>query len=410
MIRHNLNGRARRGFTLVELLVVIVVLGILASIAVPVFLNQRVAAWKATVVSDVHNAAGQVELASQDAGGSVSDIHTAADTTTEDTIKYTRSNANADGVLTRSMMIGSQKITISPGNKITLTVFTNNKYRIVGEQPANLKGWQYVYESDKGTGKWVSPAAGDDDIGVRAVMYTESDSVPVYRLATDDETAKINAALANGSATLPTADGDSFPAGRLSSWDAAHFIANASIFDLIIKDGSRYYLGGNNPHYVDTVIWGTKLSIDPTTKDYTYNTPLDYVNNSSYDHEGYPDDIKVPAIQNVDTINDTIRSASNYVNIMKKTTADNAPLAISDNGKKVNVSCYQSWDKSITVKNMSTMKAHTLTIDYDYPDETDETVTLQPGETKVISLDESKTVSDDTGFTLSINININSAD
>jgi type IV pilus assembly protein PilA len=53
----SLNTKREEGFTLVEILVVILIIGILASIAIPVFLNQRKAANSATVEADVKNAA-----------------------------------------------------------------------------------------------------------------------------------------------------------------------------------------------------------------------------------------------------------------------------------------------------------------------------------------------------------------
>src|SRR2546428_505767 len=55
-IRKSLEER-RGGFTLIDHQVVIIINGILAAIAIPVFLNQRKKGWDASAKSDLRNAA-----------------------------------------------------------------------------------------------------------------------------------------------------------------------------------------------------------------------------------------------------------------------------------------------------------------------------------------------------------------
>ena len=66
--------RDERGFSLIELLVVVVVISLLAAIGIPVFFAQRERAWEAQTVSALRNAATAMDGAAVSTGGSYTSL------------------------------------------------------------------------------------------------------------------------------------------------------------------------------------------------------------------------------------------------------------------------------------------------------------------------------------------------
>ncbi|WP_433050253.1 prepilin-type N-terminal cleavage/methylation domain-containing protein [Dactylosporangium sp. CS-033363] len=138
------------GFTLVELLVVVVIIGVLVAIAVPMYLNYRKGAANKSAESDVRAAVSAVEQFYTENNNK----YPFSGSSTADKLVFglTESSASVTGD-------GTQTATLSPGNSMQ---YKNNgaSYRICG---MNSDG-KTIYVYDSSVGGSVKKAAAQADL------------------------------------------------------------------------------------------------------------------------------------------------------------------------------------------------------------------------------------------------------
>jgi type IV pilus assembly protein PilA len=113
-------AQSESGFTLVELLVVMLILGLLAAIAIPAFFNQRTKAQDTSAKSTAKTAQTALETYSTDNNGSYAGATRDSLKNIEPTLSSASSGTNAMTTLTTNSSAYTITVTSSSGNSFSI--------------------------------------------------------------------------------------------------------------------------------------------------------------------------------------------------------------------------------------------------------------------------------------------------